>query len=262
MAGLTCPAGMKLISGDVANYPKLSDEAPFCIDETEVSNAQYDRYDAAKSGAGFELIASYGSATSVVARGDDAATLRRQGGQLITNDSTVTGVEVQSVVPSTERTELLALARKPAFAGPNQPAVFVDWNEANTYCEAKGGTLPTGDQWEKAARGPQGYDYGTGSGTLNHDEAQYYNPNDAIRAPVDVKSFPPNGYGVYDMTGNVWEWTLEDYPQYYTKGLRGGSWFNLNPDFLAASIRNDGFPEYRDDVIGFRCVAPPQGSKK
>ena len=218
MAGLTCPAGMKLISGDVANYPKLSDEAPFCIDETEVSNAQYDRYDAAKSGAGFELIASYGSATSVVARGDDAATLRRQGGQLITNDSTVTGVEVQSVVPSTERTELLALARKPAFAGPNQPAVFVDWNEANTYCEAKGGTLPTGDQWEKAARGPQGYEYGTHSGELRKDEANYDSD-----VTVDVNSYSANGYGVKNMTGNVWEWTLEDHPQYRTKSLPGGS---------------------------------------
>ena len=260
MANLTCPAGTKLISGNVAGYPDLNDEPPFCIDETEATNAQYDSYEAAKSGAKFELIASHGSATSVVARGDDAATLRRQGGQLITNDSTVTGVEVKSVVPSTERTDLLV--GYPAFAGPNQPAVFVDWHGAKAYCEAKGGTLPTGDQWEKAARGPQGYDYGTESGTLNHQEAQYWNDSDFVHATVDVKSFPPNGFGVYNMTGNVWEWTLDGYSQYAAKGLRGGSWLNGFPDVLAASLRYNDFPEIRDDDFGFRCAVSPQDSKK
>ena len=219
MADLTCPAGMKLISGAVANHPELSDVPPFCIDETEVTNPPLDSY--------------------------------------------------QIVHPSPERARFLA--EGPVFAGPNQPAVFVDYPEARAYCQAKGGDLPTGDQWEKAARGPQGYEYGTKSGTLNHGEAQYYNESGVVHGTVDVKFFPPNDYGVYGMTGNVWEWTLEDYPQYGAKGLRGGSWFNVNPDLLAASYRLNVNPGARINNIGLRCavptaplygVAPSQDSKK
>ncbi|MBI2340880.1 MAG: SUMF1/EgtB/PvdO family nonheme iron enzyme [Deltaproteobacteria bacterium] len=188
--------------------------------------------------------------------------------ELINTDSSVTGVEVKDVVPSNERTELLA--QYPEFAGPNQPAVFVTWPEAKAYCEAQGKRLPTGEEWERAARGPQGYEYGTHSGTLNHQEAQYCsvseavhatNESDVVHAAVDVKSFQPNGYGVYDMTGNVWEWTLEDYQEHGTKGFRGGSWYIIFPATSPRPTAATASPRVATAVSGFVALGRPPGLK-
>ena len=141
---------------------------------------------------------------------------------------------------------------------PNQPVFYANWYEAKAYCEAKGGSLPTGEQWEKAARGPKGYDYATQSGTLNHHEAQY---DTDTSSPVGT--YPPNGNGIYDMTGNMWEWTLEDYPLLGTKGLgtkslRRGSLFSASPPRgLTVDYRlTTGNPATRGTNVGFRCVAP------
>lgn len=282
MGNLTCPAGIKLISGDVANQPELSKVPPFCIDEHEVTNAEYDHYETAKSGSEFELfelIASRGFATRiVVAQSSDASALRRQGGHLMMKDSTVTSVEIKDVTPSNRSKP------EPPFDGPNHPAIYVNWYGAWAYCQAQGGDLPMGDQWEKAARGPQGYEYGTRSGQLNHEEAQY-----DVDATAAVASYPSNGYGVYDMTGNVREWTLEYEEVYFDgllRGLRGGSWGDnipptvspssfdedpydgnyvappFDPTYMAASYPYKDSAGDQSEEIGFRCVRAPQRSRK
>lgn len=139
------------------------------------------------------------------------------------------------------------------FGRPNQPVVNVSWVQAFEYCVSNGLFLPTDDQWEYAARGPEGHGYGTRSGRLSEEEAHY-----AAEGTVDVGSYPPNVFGLHDMTGLVWEWTARNPSQNWPYGLRGGSWTDVNPDYLRAATRYFGHPDGRSDIVGFRVAAAPQ----
>ncbi|MFO1518927.1 MAG: SUMF1/EgtB/PvdO family nonheme iron enzyme [bacterium] len=154
------------------------------------------------------------------------------------------------------------------FSDPEQPAVSVTWNEAFGYAQWKGMELPTEAQWEKAARGPEGHEYGTATGELTKELAHYN-----AKAPAKVGSYPPNGYGVCDMAGNVWQWVRDWYQNSYQglphkdpvgpeagqwRVLRGGFYFSTDPDVLSAAYRLNIYPGRRSDIIGFRCVARPQ----
>ncbi|MCS5621915.1 MAG: formylglycine-generating enzyme family protein [Nitrospinaceae bacterium] len=130
------------------------------------------------------------------------------------------------------------------FNKPRQPVVFVSWEDARTYCNWRGGGLPTESQWEAAAQGQKlggayfGQPYGTG-------------------APEDTGKFAANSNGLYDMMGNAYEWTSDGYDP--TKGtgknkvVRGGSW-NSTGHFLRTSDRVEKDPELRYSDVGFRCI--------
>jgi formylglycine-generating enzyme required for sulfatase activity len=141
------------------------------------------------------------------------------------------------------------------FDRPNQPVVDVSWFHAFEYCIANGLFLPSDDQWEYAARGPEGREYGTRSGRLTREEAHYDSD-----ATADVSSYPPNGFGLQDMTGNVWEWTAINPTQRYPYGLRGGSWGDDDPDYLRAACRFFSHPDLRSYRFGFRVAAALQDS--
>jgi len=107
------------------------------------------------------------------------------------------------------------------FAGvgkENIPVVYITWKDANEYCKAKGKRLPTEQEWEYAARGPNGNTYPWG----NEWQSGRSNTNEAGREAVDVGLFDDVSYfGVHDMLGNVQEWT--------------GSWYKSYPGGVADS---------------------------
>ncbi len=152
------------------------------------------------------------------------------------------------------------------------PIITISWHGARTYCEYYGKRLPTEAEWEKAARGglegkrfPWGDEYPTAGATFN----RVWRNNEEPAPTTPVASYAPNGYGIYDMAGNVWEWCEDGFdPGYYARSknknprggndkfrkvLRGGSWFNP-PGFIRVAQRNFGHAEGLMDAIGFRCA--------
>jgi formylglycine-generating enzyme required for sulfatase activity/tRNA A-37 threonylcarbamoyl transferase component Bud32 len=153
----------------------------------------------------------------------------------------------------------------------NHPVVCVDWSKALAFCQWRKARLPTEAEWEKAARGGlEGMSYPWGSDEPNCLMANYWNRSSLCKGrPVEVGSYAPNGYGLYDMAGNVWEWTnslFKPYPYRADDGredlaasgsrvMRGGSWYSYA---IFCAYRYKGFePNDTFDSYGFRCAHSP-----
>lgn len=145
----------------------------------------------------------------------------------------------------------------------NHPVVYVTFEDAKAYCAWAGKRLPTEVEWEKAARGPEGFLFPWGS---DWDATKANVKESGLRGTAAVGSYPPNGYGLCDMAGNVWEWVGSPYEAYpgsdyqdpkYSpelRGLRGGGWFD-DKEQVRATNRNAGEPiTTTHDDIGFRCA--------
>lgn len=145
------------------------------------------------------------------------------------------------------------------------PAVCVTWRQAGEYCGFRGMRLPTEAEWEYAARsgGQSRYSWGDGAPSLS--KCTMYGQGKLKR----VESYSPNAFGLYDMTGNAWEWTSDYYQKdYYTvspkdnpngpdvglyRVIRGGGWYS-GADQLRCSNRQWFSPDYAEASIGFRCA--------
>jgi len=170
--------------------------------------------------------------------------------------------------------------RNPGFGqADNHPAVCVSWNDAQSYIDwlskksGKRYRLPTEAEWEYAARsgGKKEKWAGTSSAGKLGDYAWYYDNSGTQTHPVGQKK--PNGLGIYDMTGNVWEWCSDWYGEKYygesprdnprgtgsgsLRVLRGGSWLN-NAQSSRAAIRHRTYPDYRHYFSGFRVGLSPR----
>jgi len=113
---------------------------------------------------------------------------------------------------------------KPKAGYENHPVIEVSWYGAAAYAQFYGKRLPTEAQWEKAARGklegrkyPCGDDIDSTKANYNHDESR--GVKDVLKHLKPVGNFPANGYGLYDMAGNVREWCADEYHSgYYSRG--------------------------------------------
>lgn len=157
----------------------------------------------------------------------------------------------------------------PQWSEPNSPRESVSWYEAIAYCRwlsAQLGvtvSLPTEQQWERAARGTQGFEYPWGNGY----QEGYANCGDSIGGTSAVGIYPQaaSPEGVLDLAGNLWEWCLNKYdvPEDYSlsgdmaRVLRGGSWGN-HPAFARSATRYYFRPDFRFVKFGFRvlCSSP------
>jgi formylglycine-generating enzyme required for sulfatase activity len=131
--------------------------------------------------------------------------------------------------------------------GLKLPVEQVDWNEARSYCQATGMRLPTQTEWEYAARaGSTGIRYG------DLDRIAWWRGNSAS-STHEVGLKEPNAWGLYDMLGNVWQWTATEESNGQFRWLRGGSFINDTKDVRLSKSYLFG-PDYKDYNFGFRCA--------
>ena len=175
------------------------------------------------------------------------------------------------------------------FAGDERPVENVAWGEAQSFCErlarqsGRAYRLPSEAQWEYACRAGTSTPFHTGE-TITSELANYCaehtfrtepaGPYRHVTTPAGM--FPPNGFGLYDMHGNLWEWCADTWHADYTgapagdapwerggdkagRVVRGGSWHDV-PAACRSAARTRYEAGQGDDFVGFRVVMRPEAA--
>ena len=152
----------------------------------------------------------------------------------------------------------------PGWSNGALPVTNIGWDAASKYCRWAQGRLPTEAEWEYAARGGS-----TQPAYDAIDAIAWHQSNSGLRAH-ETGAKKPNAFGLFDMLGNVWEWTADRYAEHYYEQspaqdprgpdqgeyrvLRGGSWLREAPE-VRVSLRYGLLPANPDHGVGFRCAA-------
>jgi formylglycine-generating enzyme required for sulfatase activity len=139
----------------------------------------------------------------------------------------------------------------------DHPMNCVDWGQAATYCRSRDKRLPTEEEWEWASRGAgAGSRYPWGNGDVIPEEHICWSGDSKRDGTCAVGLFPQSDApgGIHDLAGNVWEWTSTLYEHGPARVFRGGSWSDIQSDYVSASYRNASYPGYRVAILGFRCA--------
>jgi formylglycine-generating enzyme len=223
----------------------------FDMGVNEITNAQYAKYlnDALKTG---DIAATISSATG--AKGTYS------GREYIYLSGTVSGYpDARCWITYHDNT----FGVEPGHE--SWPVIWVTWYGAKAFALSYGLDLPTEAEWEYACRGGKQYEYGTDDGTLGLSKANYR--DNGPGGPVAAGSYPANPFGLYDMSGNVWEWCHDRYGSYASSGqtdpagaqsgsllvMRGGSCFSLG-SLCRAAYRSGITPDEAHGLTGFRVV--------
>jgi formylglycine-generating enzyme required for sulfatase activity len=163
----------------------------------------------------------------------------------------------------------------------NHPVTNVTWYDAVAYCQWLGKRLPTEAEWEYAARGGGNPIFPWGDAAADPSRANYSASGHGTT--TSIGTYAPNGYGLYDMAGNVWQFTADEWAPYSSSPkpaknpVSGGDLFSTGFSFLSVTTRRvirggswGGAPvnlwvEYRDShppdgaqpFVGFRCAKSP-----
>jgi serine/threonine protein kinase len=195
---------------------------PFRLDETEVTNAAFERF-----------VSATGYRTTAEERGYswDVTRCRR----------------------CTWRTPQ---AGRDALAHPEDPVVHVSWADARAYCEWAGGRLPSEDEWEYSARGSERRTFPWG----DEWDANRLRSLDAEGVGLEPVGSHPAGAtpeGLEDLAGSVWEWTSTASGEGERRIFKGGSWMERIPAYFRSAAFSEDAPDYSSISLGFRCARDP-----
>jgi formylglycine-generating enzyme required for sulfatase activity len=135
----------------------------------------------------------------------------------------------------------------------NHPVTFVSWDDAQAYAQWAGKRLPTAEEWEVAARGMNGQLFPWGDTYDDRQQVNINNPEGGV-GPVGSYQTDVSAFDVYDMGGNIMEWTMTQYEgnkDFFI--LKGSSWAT-EPFEARGANQTPGYAEYQLAHVGFRCV--------
>lgn len=248
-------------------HPEREETLPsFKMDKYEVSNAQYKAFLLAAKGPDRGAVPpdwsqnGYGLAKSQM-KAMKLETLRMIGAEHFKLDMDTREMDRESLTNA-------MLAQQTVV--DNFPVTGVTWSDADKFCRWRGARLPTEKEWEKAARGENGNEFPWGNKwdpklTNTGDDAEW---EEGI-APIGAYPKNASPYGIFDLSGNVWEWTADWYdaitnsdyvsPEYgkkhiVIKGGSGGMGHYAISYFYRNATRQYAEPNTIAEDIGFRCV--------
>jgi len=251
------PGGAYRIGGDDPDAVPGDGEGPvrtvvleaFRVDPTAVTNAQF---------------AAFVKATGYVTEAEEF------GWSFVFHSLVDQGADVlDAAVPAAPWWRAVAGAswRRPSGGGStvgdrrNHPVVHVSWRDADAYARWAGKRLPTEAEWEVAARGGLlGARYPWGDGFVVGQRCNTFRgdfPYGPCAGTVPVTSFRPNGYGLYNMAGNVWEWCADWWDTSRSgRVIRGGSYLCHESycNRYRVAARTSTTPDSTTGHVGFRCA--------